>query len=41
MTLVKIGGTLFSDALGSKGSGADTYLGMLSHNVNSIKEGLK
>lgn len=38
---VKIGGTLFSDALGSKGSGADTYLGMLSHNVNSIKDGLK
>ncbi len=38
---VKIGGTLFSDALGSKGSGADTYLGMLTHNVNSIKEGLK
>ena len=38
---VKIGGTLFSDALGSKGSGADTYIGMLSHNVNSIKEGLK
>ncbi|WP_343635970.1 zinc ABC transporter substrate-binding protein [Fluviicola sp.] len=38
---VKIGGTLFSDALGSKGSGADTYLGMLSHNVNAIKEGLK
>lgn len=38
---VKIGGTLFSDALGSKGTGADTYIGMLSHNVNSIKEGLK
>jgi manganese/zinc/iron transport system substrate-binding protein len=38
---VRIGGTLFSDALGSKGSGADTYLGMLDHNVNSIKEGLK
>lgn len=38
---VKIGGTLFSDALGSKGSGADSYIGMLSHNVNSIKEGLK
>lgn len=38
---VKIGGTLFSDALGSKGSGAETYIGMLSHNVNSIKEGLK
>lgn len=38
---VKIGGTLFSDALGSNGSGADTYIGMLSHNVNSIKEGLK
>lgn len=38
---VKIGGTLFSDALGAKGSGADTYIGMLSHNVNSIKEGLK
>lgn len=38
---IKIGGTLFSDALGSKGSGADTYIGMLSHNVNSIKQGLK
>jgi manganese/zinc/iron transport system substrate-binding protein len=38
---VRIGGTLFSDALGSKGSGADTYLGMLDHNVNSIKEGLR
>jgi len=38
---VKIGGTLFSDALGSKGSGADSYIGMLSHNVNTIKEGLK
>lgn len=38
---VKIGGTLFSDALGSKGSGADTYIGMLSHNVTTIKEGLK
>jgi manganese/zinc/iron transport system substrate-binding protein len=38
---VKIGGTLFSDALGAKGSGADTYIGMLSHNVNSIKAGLK
>lgn len=38
---VKIGGTLYSDALGSKGSGADTYVGMLTRNVNSIKEGLK
>lgn len=38
---VKIGGTLFSDALGAPGSGADTYLGMLIHNVNSIKDGLE
>lgn len=38
---VKIGGTLFSDALGSPGSGADTYIGMLDHNVNTIKAGLK
>ncbi|AEA44483.1 metal ABC transporter solute-binding protein, Zn/Mn family [Fluviicola taffensis] len=38
---VTIGGTLFSDALGSKGSGADTYIGMLNHNVISIKEGLE
>lgn len=38
---VRIGGTLFSDALGSGGSGADTYIGMLTHNVNSIKDGLK
>jgi manganese/zinc/iron transport system substrate-binding protein len=38
---VKIGGTLFSDALGAKGSGAETYIGMLNHNVHTIKEGLK
>jgi manganese/zinc/iron transport system substrate-binding protein len=38
---VNIGGTLFSDALGSKGSGADTYIGMLNHNVNTIKQGLE
>lgn len=38
---VKIGGTLFSDALGSAGSGADTYIGMITHNVHSIKTGLK
>ncbi|MDR0802156.1 metal ABC transporter solute-binding protein, Zn/Mn family [Fluviicola sp.] len=38
---VKIGGTLFSDALGSAGSGADTYIGMITHNIRSIKAGLK
>lgn len=38
---VKIGGTLYSDAMGAKGSGADTYVGMVQSNVNTIVGALK
>jgi manganese/zinc/iron transport system substrate-binding protein len=37
---VEIGGELYSDALGSPGSGADSYIGMVRHNINTIVEGL-
>ena len=33
---VQIGGSLYSDALGSPGSGADTYAGMMRANVRTI-----
>lgn len=38
---VEIGGTLYSDALGPPGSGADTYVGMVRHNVRTIVEALR
>lgn len=38
---VKIGGTLFSDALGKEGTPEGTYKGMLESNVNTIINGLK
>jgi manganese/zinc/iron transport system substrate-binding protein len=38
---VKVGGELFSDALGEDGSPGGTYVGMLRHNVNTIVNGLK
>ena len=34
------GGTLYSDALGGKSSGADTYIGMVKFNVTTIKKAL-
>lgn len=37
---VKIGGSLYTDALGEKGSGADTYIGMLRHNAQTMKAAL-
>lgn len=37
---VAIGGNLYSDALGGAGSGAETYLGMIRHNVNTIVDAL-
>ena len=37
---VRIGGSLFTDALGEKGSGADTYVGMLRHNAQTMKAAL-
>ncbi|MDX5348156.1 MAG: zinc ABC transporter substrate-binding protein [Hymenobacteraceae bacterium] len=38
---VKIGGTLYSDALGAKKSEAGTYIGMVRSNVNTIVSALK
>ena len=36
-----VGGTLYSDSLGQPGSGADTYITMMKHNVNTVVEALK
>ncbi len=38
---VRIGGTLFSDAMGEKGTPEGTYIGMVRHNVEKIVLGLK
>ncbi len=38
---VKIGGELFSDAMGEAGTPEDTYPGMVRHNVHTIVEALK
>ena len=38
---VKLGGTLYSDALGGVESGANTYISMIRHNVMVIKDALK
>ena len=37
---VRIGGTLYGDALGSPGSGAETYVGMVRANVETLVSGL-
>jgi manganese/zinc/iron transport system substrate-binding protein len=38
--LVKIGGSLFSDAMGPEGSYEGTYIGMIDHNLTAISRGL-
>jgi len=38
---VQIGGTLYSDALGSAGTTEGTYIGMFEYNVNTIIDALK
>lgn len=38
---VKIGGTLYSDAMGEEGTIEGTYLGMMKHNLKTIVENLK
>ncbi|UTC65864.1 MULTISPECIES: metal ABC transporter solute-binding protein, Zn/Mn family [unclassified Treponema] len=38
---VSIGGELFSDAMGDDGSFEGTYIGMLTHNINTIIDALK
>lgn len=40
-TGVKIGGTLYSDALSAPGTEADTYLKMYAHNVDTLIQGLQ
>ena len=37
---VQIGGNLYSDALGGPDTGANTYEGMIRHNVNTIVDAL-
>ena len=37
---VTVGGTLYGDALGDRGSPAGTYVGALRHNIDTIVEGL-
>lgn len=38
---IKIGGTLYSDALGETGTPEGTYIGMFRANINTIKNALK
>lgn len=38
---VRIGGELFSDAMGAAGTPEGTYIGMVRHNVNTIVEALQ
>lgn len=38
---IKIGGELFSDAMGAEGTPEGTYIGMVRHNVDTIVEALK
>lgn len=38
---LSIGGNLFSDAMGEKGTSEGTYTGMVKHNVNTIVTALK
>lgn len=38
---IKIGGTLYSDAMGEAGTPEGTYMGMVTHNVKTIVEALK
>ena len=38
---VQIGGSLFSDAMGSEGTPEGTYIGMVRHNIDAIVSALK
>ena len=38
---VRLGGTLYGDALGPAGSGADDYVGMVRHNIDTIVDALR
>jgi manganese/zinc/iron transport system substrate-binding protein len=38
---VEFGGKLYSDAMGEPGTGAETYPGMVRHNVDTIVKALQ
>jgi len=38
---IKVGGSLYSDAMGLKGTADGTYKGMLRHNTKTIVDALK
>ncbi|WP_100374739.1 metal ABC transporter solute-binding protein, Zn/Mn family [Bacillus sp. FJAT-45037] len=38
---VEIAGSVYTDAVGTEGSGAETYIDMMKHNVNTFVDGLK
>jgi manganese/zinc/iron transport system substrate-binding protein len=38
---LRLGGTLFSDAMGQSGTSAGHYIGMMQHNINTLVEALK
>jgi manganese/zinc/iron transport system substrate-binding protein len=38
---VQVGGTLYGDALGNRGTPTGTYIGALRHNIDTIVEGLR
>lgn len=38
---IRIGGSMYADSMGPKGSGADTYLNMLRHNADTLLAGLR
>ena len=40
-TGVKVGGTLYSDSMGERGSAGEAYIGMMRENVLTICEALK
>jgi manganese/zinc/iron transport system substrate-binding protein len=39
--IIKVGGELYSDAMGEEGTEDGTYIGMVKHNVNTIVKALK
>ena len=40
-TGVKVGGELYSDSLGKRGTEAGTYIGMIRHNTTTMVQALK
>ncbi|MBZ0166159.1 MAG: zinc ABC transporter substrate-binding protein, partial [Candidatus Omnitrophica bacterium] len=38
---VQVGGELFSDAMGNEGTFEGTYIGMVTHNIDTIVDALK